>query len=153
MLFRSVVQIIDGDFNGDGKIDIAVNDLNDYSVALLLGNGDGTFVSCASRTDDFPRGFGRATWGYPAFMAAGDLNGDGKPEIVVTNLFEAAVTVLQNTTIVPVATPTPTPTVTPTPSSTPTPTPRPHGKPSPSPTSTPTPTPTPKPHPTHPPHG
>ena len=151
--------IVAADFNGDGKIDIAVNDLNDYSVALLLGNGDGTFVSCASRTDDFPRGFGWATWGYPAFMAAGDLNGDGKPEIVVTNLFEAAVTVLQNTTIVPVATPTPTPTVTPTatptPTSTPTPTPTPTATPTATPTPTPTATPTPSstPTPTPRPHG
>src|SRR5438477_3449021 len=89
------------DFNGDGKIDIAVSGLNDHTVALLLGNGDGTFVPAANRSDDI-RPFGWATWHYPAFMAAGDLNGDGKPEIVTTHLFEAAVAVLRNTTILPV---------------------------------------------------
>ena len=35
-------------------------------------------------------------------MAAGDLNGDGKPEIVTTHLFEAAVAVLRNLTVTPV---------------------------------------------------
>src|SRR5439155_1836149 len=94
--------MVAADFNRDGKIDIAANDINDNSVALLLGQGDGTFVPPASRADDAARPFGWATWGYPAFIAAGDLNGDGKPDVVVTHLFEAAVDVLRNTTITPV---------------------------------------------------
>src|SRR5437588_6517902 len=81
--------IVAADFNGDGKIDIAVNNLNDYSVALLLSNGDGTFVPAANRTDDAARPFGWAAWNYPAFVTAGDLTGNGKPAIVVSNLFEA----------------------------------------------------------------
>ena len=94
--------IVAVDFDRDGKIDIAVNNLNDNTVTLLRGNGDGTFVPAADRSDDTTRPFGFATWGYPAFMAAGDLNGDGKPEIVTTHLFESAITVLRNTTIPPV---------------------------------------------------
>ena len=90
--------IVAADFNGDGKIDIAVNDINDNTVSLLLGNGDGTFVPAAKRSDDTARPFGWATWGYPAFITAGDLNGDGKPEVVVTHVFEAAASVLKNTT-------------------------------------------------------
>src|SRR5207302_7325532 len=70
--------------------------------SFLLGNGDGSFVPAATRSDDIARPFGWATWHYPAFMAAGDLNGDGKPEIVTTHLFEAAAAVLRNTTILPV---------------------------------------------------
>ena len=32
-----------GDFNGDGKPDLAVTNYYNYSVSVLLGNGDGTF--------------------------------------------------------------------------------------------------------------
>src|SRR6185312_6462062 len=53
----------------------------------------------ADRRDDTARPFGFSSWGYPAYMATGDLNGDGKPEIVQTHLFEAAVSVMRNTTI------------------------------------------------------
>src|SRR5207253_5664542 len=53
-------------------------------------------------TYDVPRPFGWATYNYPAFIAAGDLTGDGKPDIIVTHLFEAAASVLRNTTIIPV---------------------------------------------------
>jgi hypothetical protein len=91
--------MVAADFNGDGKLDIAVNDLNDNSVAMLLGNGNGTFVPATQRIDDVARPFGWASWAYPAFIASGDLTGDGKPEIVVTHLFEAAASVLRNTTV------------------------------------------------------
>src|SRR5439155_463214 len=32
-----------GDFNGDGKLDVAVASYNTNTVGVLLGNGDGTF--------------------------------------------------------------------------------------------------------------
>ena len=34
-----------GDFNGDGKLDLAVINQDDNTVSILLGNGDGTFES------------------------------------------------------------------------------------------------------------
>jgi hypothetical protein len=37
-----------GDFNGDNKADLAVADVNDNTVNILLGNGNGTFQSAVS---------------------------------------------------------------------------------------------------------
>jgi hypothetical protein len=94
--------MVAADFNKDGKIDIAINDLNDYGVAVLLSNGDGTFVPAANRANDTARPFGWAGFNYPAYITAGDLAGSGKPDILVTNLFDAGVTILRNKTITPV---------------------------------------------------
>ncbi|MFL6527026.1 MAG: FG-GAP repeat domain-containing protein, partial [Chthoniobacterales bacterium] len=132
------------DLDGDGKSDIAVGNLNDHTVTVLTGNGDGTFVSTGNRAGVLEP-FGNATWHYPAFVAAGDLDGDAKPDLVTTHLFEAAAAVLRNTSPdVPKSTPTPTPSATANPSATvtPTATATPTVTPSPATTATPTPSPT-----------
>ena len=36
-----------GDFNGDGKLDLAVANYGSNTVSVLLGNGDGTFQGAA----------------------------------------------------------------------------------------------------------
>src|SRR5208283_4452554 len=69
------------DLNGDGKPDLAVaNDCGgcDGSVAVLLGNGDGTF-----RPGVLYGSGGDLTWG----VAIADVNGDGKPDLIVLNTF------------------------------------------------------------------
>lgn len=63
------------DFNGDGKPDVAVNDQLGNTVAVSLGNGDGTFQPYKSY----------ATGIRPYFLATADLNHDGKTDLVVTN--------------------------------------------------------------------
>jgi len=64
-----------GDFNGDGKLDLAVAILNiqpmfpvDY-VIILLGKGDGTLA---------PTDFSLLLPDQPASLVAGDFDGDGK---------------------------------------------------------------------------
>ena len=37
-----------GDFNGDGKLDLAVANHGSNTVSVLLGNGDGTFQPAVS---------------------------------------------------------------------------------------------------------
>jgi Bacterial Ig-like domain (group 3)/FG-GAP-like repeat/FG-GAP repeat len=64
-----------GDFNGDGKADLAVANANGNSVSVLLGNGDGSFQTHI----EYPTGSG------PQSLAVGDFNGDGKPDLVVVN--------------------------------------------------------------------
>ena len=66
--------VVLGDFNGDGKPDIAVTCYDDPGqVSVLLGNNDGTFQSHLDTT----------TGTYPSAIAAGDFNADGKLDLVV----------------------------------------------------------------------
>ena len=67
--------LVAGDFNGDGRTDLAVANYGANDVSVLLGNGDGTFqpqVTYAVGTEpDAPRG--------------GDFNGDGRTDLAVAN--------------------------------------------------------------------
>jgi uncharacterized protein (TIGR03437 family) len=65
--------IAEGDFNGDGKADLAV--IDSRVVSVLLGNGDGTFQPAVTSVSS----------ASPGPMAAGDLNGDGKMDLVVNS--------------------------------------------------------------------
>jgi hypothetical protein len=65
-----------GDFNGDGKLDIALQSYPVY-VTILLGNGDGTFGTPV----DYNAGGGAGYYSGQAALVVGDFNGDGKPDI------------------------------------------------------------------------
>jgi hypothetical protein len=72
-----------GDFNRDGKLDLAVTSSSD-AVTILLGNGDGTFTVAGNSP---------AVGGDADFVVVGDFNGDGIPDLAVTN-YDGAVTIL-----------------------------------------------------------
>jgi hypothetical protein len=65
-----------GDFNRDGKLDIAVANENSGNVSVLLGNGDGTFQAAAN----YGAGYGS---GGPVSIAVGDFNDDGRLDLAV----------------------------------------------------------------------
>ncbi len=76
--------ILVGDFNGDGKLDIATVDPYQSEITILLGNGDGTFQI----HQEYPTG------NHPVGFATADLNGDGKLDIVVADYADNKVAVL-----------------------------------------------------------
>ncbi|MBV8843149.1 MAG: VCBS repeat-containing protein, partial [Bryobacterales bacterium] len=63
--------IVSGDFNGDGKLDLAVANRTSKSVAILLGDGTGAFTATSGVT-----GLTLAS-----FVAVGDFNNDGKQDL------------------------------------------------------------------------
>jgi hypothetical protein len=60
------------DFNGDGRLDLAVANNGTNTVAVMLGNGDGTFQKPYSNHAPLPER-----------VLAVDLNGDGHPDLAV----------------------------------------------------------------------
>ncbi len=76
-----------GDFNGDGKLDLAVTNSGTNDVSILLGNGDGTFGAATNLT----------VGTSPVFVALEDLNGDGKLDLAVVNAGSNDVSILLGT--------------------------------------------------------
>jgi hypothetical protein len=90
--FNDPAGVAIADLNGDGKLDVVVANFNLLAttfgggVSVLFGNGDGTFRSPVFYT----------TGKNPTAVAVSDLNGDGKPDLVVTDVTSGNVSVLLN---------------------------------------------------------
>jgi hypothetical protein len=82
-----------GDYNGDGKPDIAVSDSSNVAVLLNTTTG-GTLSFAAQQTF----AVGNSANPNPIGIAAVDVNGDNKPDLVVSNNGDNTVSVLLNTT-------------------------------------------------------
>ena len=63
-----------GDFNGDGKLDLAVANEFSCTVSILLGDGTGNFTLASSP----------ATSCWLSSVTIGDFNGDGKLDLAAT---------------------------------------------------------------------
>ena len=72
---QSTISVRTGDFNGDGKLDIAATTLGCNDLEILPGNADGTFQQASS----FPAGAG------PFELGVGDFDGDGIADLAVAD--------------------------------------------------------------------
>jgi hypothetical protein len=88
---KSAEDIVTGDFNGDGKIDLAVTDPISGTVNVRLGNGDGTFGApiVSSYGTQQPAGTSAT-----AYLASADFNGDGMPDLAVTDPADHQISIL-----------------------------------------------------------
>ncbi len=75
-----------GDFNEDGKLDLAVAHVaGSTGVSIMLGNGDGTFQP--------PMSLNSPNFGSPFSVAVADVNGDHHADVIATNDSDAGIDV------------------------------------------------------------
>ncbi len=73
-----------GDFNGDGKTDVAVSNKDTNNVSILLGNGNGAFGAATTL----------AVGTTPLGISVSDINKDGALDVAVANLNSNSISVL-----------------------------------------------------------
>src|SRR5262245_6427225 len=77
-----------GDFNGDGKPDIATANTTASSLSVLINDGSGGFRTAVN--------YGAGNGGWSTYLALGDFNGDGKSDLALINANDSGTIFLHN---------------------------------------------------------
>jgi hypothetical protein len=88
-VFSSPYAIAIGDFNGDDQLDLAVTNQDAENVGILLGIGNGTFLT--------PITFSTGAGSFPDMIVSGDFNRDGKLDLIVTDVSSNIIRIFLNT--------------------------------------------------------
>src|SRR6185369_2010459 len=80
-----------GDFDGDGKADLAVANGGNSTVSIFRNTSSGPGVASYAAKVDFAVGPNARS------ISVGDMDGDGKADLTVTNYTGNNVSVLRNT--------------------------------------------------------
>jgi FG-GAP-like repeat/FG-GAP repeat len=85
--------VVIGDMDGDGKLDLAVANQGSTSVSVLRNTSSGTGnINFAAKVD-------MTTGSSPSSVAIGDMDGDGKLDLVVQNNSSTFISIFRNTSL------------------------------------------------------
>lgn len=81
-----------GDFDDDKKIDVVTVDRSNNKLSIYRNTTTGGVITFAPKTD-YPTG------NYPRAVTVADIDGDGKPDVIVSNINDNSVSIFKNTTV------------------------------------------------------
>ena len=80
--YEYIITFLAGDFNNDNQLDLAVACWPSETIFILLGTGNGTFLT------DISQSTGKY---WPQFIVSADLNHDGALDLVTANQFNGSI--------------------------------------------------------------